>query len=374
MFTTQIYSWQDAGAPSLAYTVGSLKTVLDAVLVAGYNSKTVTAVRTSNVVTVTSTAHGRVTGDYITRTGATGDTSFNGIFKITVTDADHYTHASTGADGSAAGTLTDIKTPAGWATPYSASGTTQGYRSPLNQRWAQHVGGSAQYDSLVGYSSMSSATVGLEATTGQAVYKNIGTGVANPWYIVATGGGKMIHLFIAPNNSAADSFASCTWDYSYFGEFDSYAPSDVYNFIVGGNGSSSTLQSNLQAYQHGQQSNFRILRNWDNNVVVPTCHFDIDWQAAGITTNAGQLGNGGRSYPDKTSGGIDVRKAHIWEDSYSRRGTIQGLYFPTQSLRVAEGANKKFTCTSGNLNGKILQSFALAIATTTCVLIDISDT
>jgi hypothetical protein len=58
--------------------------------------------RTSNVVTVTRVAHGFSTGDVIVHSSQTDD-SYSGVQKITVVDADHYTYASTGSNGTTTG-------------------------------------------------------------------------------------------------------------------------------------------------------------------------------------------------------------------------------------------------------------------------------
>ena len=375
---TQIYSWQDTGAPTNTATLGNLITLLTAILVTGYNSKNPSNItRAGALVSVTSTAHGRNTGDWILSTLAP-DTLCNGYHKITVISADQYTYtldgSPSGGSADTSGVAVHIKAPAGWAAPYTASANKQAYRSPVIQKFIQIDDSlSNSYSGAYNYESMTSATVGLAAQSIQYVYRNsLGSGQVTPWYAIVKDGGKMVHLFQSQTESVGMAFGSVQWSYSYFGEFTSYAPADTFNLIFAGSGSSPNSTA-LQAWAHGSQSSFRVLRNWDNQVsVTPNMHYDVDWQACGITASSQQLGNGVRTYPDRVSGGVDVRPAFLWEDNYSRRGMIQGLYFPTQSLRVAEGNNKLFNCVSGTLAGKKLQLMSLYNNTTQCVLIDVT--
>lgn len=72
----------------------------------GYGSQASTATvianitRATNVVTVnTLGAHGFTSTEYITVSGVTGDTTFNGNFQVTVSDSDTFTYSSAGSDG-----------------------------------------------------------------------------------------------------------------------------------------------------------------------------------------------------------------------------------------------------------------------------------
>jgi hypothetical protein len=70
--------------------------------------------RSTNVVTVdTATPHGYTTGDTVTISNVSGGTtSFNGVFEITVVDADTFTFSQVGADESGTVDSTSIVSPA----------------------------------------------------------------------------------------------------------------------------------------------------------------------------------------------------------------------------------------------------------------------
>ena len=120
MARTQIYSWLDTGAPSLIPgTAGSFIGVLDAVLGntnSTTNSKSIATMsrNASGLVTTTELNHGRLTGDWVSISGAT-DTTFNTntssnfqYAKITVIDNNTWTYQcqTTGVVASAGGTIT----------------------------------------------------------------------------------------------------------------------------------------------------------------------------------------------------------------------------------------------------------------------------
>jgi hypothetical protein len=72
-----------------------------------------TIARATNVVTVTTSAdHDLTTGDYVTVSGVTGDTTLNGTFEVTVTGATTFTYSSTGSDGSGTVDASSIVAPA----------------------------------------------------------------------------------------------------------------------------------------------------------------------------------------------------------------------------------------------------------------------
>lgn len=84
----------------------------DAIQIGKYTISTIS--RTSNVTTVdTSTPHNLTTGESITIAGV-ADNTFNGLFTATVVDANTFTYANTGSDGSGSGgTVVDNTVPTG---------------------------------------------------------------------------------------------------------------------------------------------------------------------------------------------------------------------------------------------------------------------
>ena len=70
-----------------------------------------TTVNASTTVTVTDTAHGAVTGDFVTfsNVATVGGLNLNGEFQLTVVDADSYTITSSAATSSATGGGTSVR-------------------------------------------------------------------------------------------------------------------------------------------------------------------------------------------------------------------------------------------------------------------------
>lgn len=114
MTTTQLFKSTDTGAPTLPGQSGKIIDLLDAVLLNGYNSQTVTTVtRSGAVATVVKTAHGYRDGAVLLHAGA-DQTEYNVKAKITRIDADTYTYPVSGTPASpATGTITAKVAPAG---------------------------------------------------------------------------------------------------------------------------------------------------------------------------------------------------------------------------------------------------------------------
>lgn len=112
-----------AGAPSLTDTAGSLVALLDACLVNGYATTTLTSLTVSGgVATATvQTGHPYLDQQQVLIAGAT-PSGLNGVQRVTRTGATTFTFSTTAADGSATGTITARLAPAGWTRPYSGTG------------------------------------------------------------------------------------------------------------------------------------------------------------------------------------------------------------------------------------------------------------
>jgi hypothetical protein len=113
-----------AGAPAIENVEGGLIATLDACLINGFGGVSVTGISVSSeVATVTATAHGYQKHAVIQIAGAT-PSDLNGDWRIaTVPTADTFTFAAPGlADGSATGTITAIRaTPGHWEKQWSAT-------------------------------------------------------------------------------------------------------------------------------------------------------------------------------------------------------------------------------------------------------------
>jgi hypothetical protein len=97
-------------------------TFLDAVLVDGWNSQTVTSVtRSGSTVTVTKTAHGFAKHQLVTISGA-NETDYNGNWRITAATANDFTFTiGTTPASPATGTISCKVTPLGWTKDYTGT-------------------------------------------------------------------------------------------------------------------------------------------------------------------------------------------------------------------------------------------------------------
>ena len=111
----------DTGAPTLSGTAGDLVTVLDAVLVNGFNSGSCTITRSGSTATATRTSHGFRDKAAVQIAGAS-ETEYNGVHRITVLDANTFTFEVSGTPATpATGSITCKQASLGWTTLYTGT-------------------------------------------------------------------------------------------------------------------------------------------------------------------------------------------------------------------------------------------------------------
>ena len=129
MAFTKIFRSTHAGAPTLTGEAGSLQALLDAVLVNGYNAKTITITRSGATATASCVGHGFESEQVLAISGA-DQPEYTGEFRISVNDADTFTFEVSGTPATpATGTITAKVAPIGWATAFS-SGNDRSYEAP----------------------------------------------------------------------------------------------------------------------------------------------------------------------------------------------------------------------------------------------------
>lgn len=245
-FFTQIYKSTDTNAPVLSGTAGALIALLDACLVNGYTTASVTSItRAGTTATATlAVANGTLaTGHYVTISGAV-QTDYNGTFQITFVDATHFTFTVANSPTTpATGTILYAKAALGWAKPFSGTNLAV-YRSadPASNRFYLRLDetgsllGGQKDCSVVGYETMSDVNngTGLFPTPTTAIGTNL-TGswnwvksstadaTARAWTLV--GDGKTFYFF----PQAVTATPGCG-----FGHFIPNKPGDGYcTFLTG---------------------------------------------------------------------------------------------------------------------------------------------
>jgi len=250
MATTRVYKSTDAGAPVLTGAVSSLINVLDACLVTGYNTKTITITRSGDVATAACTAHGFLAGQYVTISGAT-PSDYNGEFRVASVTANDFTFEVLGSPTTpATGTISCVQSPAGWTKPYtgtnkaafrnnvSAGGTGMYLR--VNDS-ASSTGG-AREALIRGYLTMSDVDTGTVETPTAAqvaasiVWRKSNTvdSTARAWILVA----DELTMYLCVSTGTLNSNVG---DSAYgAGDIASHVAGDAYRFFVAGREAQAT--------------------------------------------------------------------------------------------------------------------------------------
>lgn len=243
----------DVGAPTLNNVAGSMVSVLDACLVNGFNSKSVTSIVVSgNVATVTCTSHGfvAVPGKYVEIAGAT-PSGLNGIKLLTsVANANTFTYAAPGiSDQTATGTITAKRAAIGWGKAFSGtnkaayrSADVAGTRLYLRLDDTNAGVATATDARAVMYESMSDVDTGTgpaptaaQLSGGQFWNKGPNTATAKVWALI--GDGRFFYFFTANSNASTTFVTHC------FGDIVSYRAADSYGCVMTG-GSAAYAGSN----------------------------------------------------------------------------------------------------------------------------------
>lgn len=252
----KIFKNTDAGAPTLNGMVGSLITVLDAVLVNGYNSISVTSIeRVSATATVTtSVPHGFSTGDSVMISGAV-QTDYNVDAVVTVIDSTRFSYAVANSPATpATGTLTCKRSPAGFTKTFSgANKATYRANDPSSVRHTLRIlddglssggGGEARAFAFEVMNDTDSGT-GPYPTTAQSsngyYWRKSSTNdsTARPWLIITDG--RTLYYFCDYAVSVAGGMTNNGTVFSgAFGDILPYKPGDAYASILTGCATANT--------------------------------------------------------------------------------------------------------------------------------------
>jgi hypothetical protein len=336
--TVRVFRSTDSGSPGgFANTVGELCTILDAILVAGYPLKTITAMaRSSGVVTCDCTAHGFTSATVHTISGADQD-EYNGNHTITVTDANHFTFPiATTPTTPATGTLraSDTTTALGWKKAFTGT-NKRAYQLRGGTGFLLRVDHSVNaYDARIrGYEAMSDIDTGTGpfptvAQMANGVFIKM-TNNAGPrsWMLV----GDELGFVLRSNTTGAAADTVVT-----FGDFKSFKPSDAFNCLIAGSDtdnagpdgnklSVTAVSSFLTSVQGGQY----LARAHTQTGSAITFGKSIDtwrhgaWLSGGAATpNTDTL-----TYPCPIDGGLHLSRLIVVEPGVGMRGLLRGLYW-----------------------------------------------
>lgn len=297
--TVRLYLSTDASAPVLTGQVGSLTTLLDAVLVNGYGSKT--AAGWSIAYTATNKR------DYKQGTGSNG-------FYLDIDD--------TGPGGGGA-----------------KEARLRGYEVMTAQATGTNLFPTTAQSSTFG-------VICRKSTTADAT--------ARPWYCVADA--TCFYLFVDTGDMTGPNYAMAV----AFGDFFSYKAGDVYNTIIigrtgenqGGNQYESlpklsSVQNMLIAFEAGHY----IARSWTATVGALPCiktTSGIAYGGLNVSYNGIVMGSHGTYYPNGPDSALELAPVWLMHNS-SVRGYLKGLWNPCHVQPLGHG--DQFSGT-GNMAGK----------------------
>ncbi|MBG4448724.1 hypothetical protein I4948_05560 [Pseudomonas aeruginosa] len=269
----KVYRSNDIGAPALTGQIGSMITFLDAVLVNGYNSLSVTSLTRSGTTAtaVLSGNHGLQTGDSATVAGAT-QTEYNGEFVVTVVNGTTFTYDVAGSPATpatpATGTITAKRASAGFAKVFAgtnkavyrandltsdrhylrilddggSTGGTREARATAYEAMTDVDTGTNRYPSIAqnsdGYYWMKSSTTNT---------------VARAWLLITDG--KIFYLHVDYSGTDTLGLTNTGTFYSMaFGDILSYKAGDAYKTILTGGTTSNSTSSPTSGLAVGQTS------------------------------------------------------------------------------------------------------------------------
>jgi hypothetical protein len=264
---SQYVVWFDSsetGAPVLNNGAGAALGVIKACLISGFNTKTITSlVVAGGVATATCAAHGysNIYGKDLEIAGAL-PAALNGRKALTFTDTNTFKFDATGvADGTATGTITAKRAPAGWTEVFTGTNkslfksldvTAPGQMLYLDDTKLAPATNTDMRATMVESATDINTLTGLAPTATQlsgGQYWNKGSNdtTAKQWCLIATG---KAFYFVTPNSAAVlpvavGAIASASL--MGFGAFETLKAGDAYNTFICGAPNSGSGNSILTA-------------------------------------------------------------------------------------------------------------------------------
>lgn len=378
----KFFRFDDTGAPAqIAQTAGQMLAILDAILINGYNSKTITITRNLEVATASCVGHGFRDGACLLIAGA-NESGYNGEKYITRIDADTFTFPVSALLASpATGTITAKVAPAGWTKPFTGTNKAVYRQGSGNMRYmrindATSGQGTAQSGRIMGFESMTDVDAGsgqfpaqTQVPDGLYFYRSSDSNARN-WMAVATDR----HLFMWVNNNGNTNGTYCTaW---YFGDLKPRNPADPYATMI--------IAPTNNGSDHGRFTTQAQVRNGAGvlghyfprsytgvgNAVLAAkfgdCSFD--------SSTSGYIGAVGAAYPNPADGSLLMAPVTAFEPlTYCIRGMIPGLWAPLHGYALNQHdtlsgtgdlAGKSFMCLFSSYSSLAFGQFLLETSNT----------
>jgi len=381
----QVFNSMQNNAPELNGNSASLITVLDAVLVNGYNTLSVSSItRSGSTATVTtSTAHDFVTNDSVAISGAT-ETEYNGKFRITRTGSTTFTYTVTGTPSTpATGTITCKRASAGFEKKYTGTekAVYRSTRSDSNKHYLRVVDdstGGASYKSALCYSwesmdDVDTGTVGAPTPNGRHWPKSLTSDSTARWWCIVTDG-RLVYYFVGTDvgktNASVSNTAQCCW-----GDFKSFKAGDIYNVIHCGTNAytNSSVGQDLALSVMGTSDSFyatkyiNVARAFTaaasvvNNVYILACRsFQVFGSSSGVVP-----------FPNLADAGFYMAPSVLVEPTYQTfRGLLPGVFEPYHGRCFPN--NTVFDGVSGMDDRQFLMLYGQHATFIACFVLDIT--
>lgn len=233
------YDSSETGMPIMNNVAGSFIAVLDACLIDGFNTKTISSiVVASGVATVNCTAHGyTATVQKPVEISGSSESALNGKKQVLTVAADTFTYAAPGVpDGTYTGTLSAKRPGLGWIKAFSGTNKAIYQRTDVAATTNMlRVDNNfvSPADTISNYVFMVESATDIDSYTSKAPSSDSyclwsngpNTSTAKTWAII--GDGKRIFVMV-PNGSTTYSGHHLY----FFGDPDLFKPSDSYGCLI----------------------------------------------------------------------------------------------------------------------------------------------
>lgn len=333
------------GAPALSGEVGKLIGVLDACLVNGFGSVTLTSLTVSSgVATAVKAGHGFLHHAVLLVEGAT-PSGLNGNKRIARIDANTFTFDATGiSDQTATGTITAKMAPAGWTKQYSGTNKAVYARSNATATaMVLRLDDTPTYlPTLIMYESMTNVDTGSgpAPTTGSyyTAKSNGSSATVRPWRVYADD----YFLYYCVDQGGINQW----WAGLSFGDFISYKSGDAFNCLLLAHPTASATGQSLHLLN---SSNGSLIARASGQIgsAIPSYRFSHAMTPGGLG-----YGSYGNAYLNPVDNGFHAWPVEIWESNANSRGIMPGLWNPIHtSNSITDGT---LIDNVPNLPGRIL--------------------
>ena len=336
--SVKFFTDEMVGAPTISGTAGALISVLDALLINGFGSKSATSVTVAGGIATLTFAGGAsaaVAQSVILVAGVTGGmTDLNGEQKVLSANTTTVTFATALADGTATGAITFKIAPLGWTKVYS--GTNKAVYKPSDVAASSallRVDDTGTTSACVRmYESMTDIDTGTnpaptdaKVSGGLYWWKSDAASAATRRYTIY-GDSRNVYVGVAPyTTNIHTTFA--------FGDLDSYKSGDAYcGFICGAAAAVGSYPlGNLLLQDTGADETLQIMRSHTGlGAAVASSRRAVCGSAGAGSGDDPRMG----TFPAPSNNGLFLSRMVAGQqsfDTYGPHGLIPGIFYVPQS-------------------------------------------